>query len=204
MVSLSCPFCTRNMPQTRARGRVLKRTASQSEINTSNQEETSDTDEDVEFIQRQPKEAEVREPQSETAISSPSTVRVDPRTTTTTTSRRPPSKRQKVKSSTRVESEFVEIEYVDQLRENFSPRNGLAGDLPPIHDLSDIFKQIATDTAKQNGFKELFTALNGRPLRVATVCSGTESPILALEMIAQRECFLLSDCKYSYINYVTH
>lgn len=182
------------MPQTRARGRVLKRSASQSELNISNQEETSDTDE---FVQRQSKEAEVREPQSETPIPpSSSIVRVDPRTTTTTTSRRAPSKRQKIKSSTRVESDFVEIEYVDQLRENFSPRNGLAGDLPPIHDLSDIFKQIATDTSKQNGFKELFAALNGRPLRVATVCSGTESPVLALEMIAQRECFLSSDCRY--------
>ena len=32
--------------------------------------------------------------------------------------------------------------------------------------------------------KDLHNCLNGRSLRVATMCSGTESPILALDMIA--------------------
>jgi hypothetical protein len=84
-------------------------------------------------------------------------------------------------------SEYVEIEYVNQLRHNFSPKNGLAGDLPPIHDLKQIFEQITLHAVHEDGFMEFLKALKGRELRVATVCSGTESPILALEMVVSRE-----------------
>lgn len=97
-------------------------------------------------------------------------------------------KRQKVEQPPTIpESDFVEIEYVNQLRYNFSPKNGLAGDLPPIHDLKQIFEQITLHAVHENGFKEFLKSLNGRQLRVATVCSGTESPILALEMVVSSE-----------------
>ena len=59
---------------------------------------------------------------------------------------------------------------------------GLDLRLPPLHDLDDIFQDI-TDNAITFGFGEVLKHLNGSPLRVATMCSGTESPILALEMI---------------------
>lgn len=54
--------------------------------------------------------------------------------------------------------------------------------LPPMECLEDIFRDIA-DKAMHLGFADVLRKLGDRPLRVATVCSGTESPLLALEMI---------------------
>ncbi|KAJ5084094.1 C-5 cytosine methyltransferase [Penicillium alfredii] len=55
-------------------------------------------------------------------------------------------------------------------------------ELPPLHKLEDIFKDLA-DKALTQGFADVLSHLGQRPLRVATMCSGTESPLLALEMI---------------------
>ncbi|KAF3939398.1 hypothetical protein ABW19_dt0209882 [Dactylella cylindrospora] len=53
-------------------------------------------------------------------------------------------------------------------------------ELPPLTSIDDIF----TDIAKRNPALEHVAAhLNGRPLRVATMCSGTESPLIALGLI---------------------
>ena len=54
--------------------------------------------------------------------------------------------------------------------------------LPPLYKLDEIYKDLA-DKALSLGLLDLVKKLAGRPLRVATVCSGTESPLLALEMI---------------------
>ncbi|KAJ5171903.1 hypothetical protein N7492_004496 [Penicillium capsulatum] len=61
-------------------------------------------------------------------------------------------------------------------------RRYLDTSLPPMHDLNAIFNDILKK-ARQLGFEEFLNKLAKRPLRVATVCSGTESPVLALEMI---------------------
>lgn len=63
---------------------------------------------------------------------------------------------------------------------------GLATHLPPLHDLSEIFADIAK-RAMRLGFDQVVSHLGGRALRVVTMCSGTESPILALEMIRDSE-----------------
>ncbi|GLA20261.1 hypothetical protein AnigIFM62618_008833 [Aspergillus niger] len=63
-----------------------------------------------------------------------------------------------------------------------APRTQLALHLPPLHDLNDIYKSI-TEKAVELGFDRVLFHLGSRRLRVATVCSGTESPILALEMV---------------------
>ncbi|GAA5939099.1 hypothetical protein JCM3775_003183 [Rhodotorula graminis] len=52
--------------------------------------------------------------------------------------------------------------------------------LPPISNIHDIFDDVVRRNA--DALADLFTALD-RPLRVATMCSGTESPILALKMM---------------------
>lgn len=52
--------------------------------------------------------------------------------------------------------------------------------LPPISNIHDIFDDVVKRNA--DALAALFTALD-RPLRVATMCSGTESPILALKMM---------------------
>ncbi|GAB1740320.1 hypothetical protein NU219Hw_g5429t1 [Hortaea werneckii] len=60
---------------------------------------------------------------------------------------------------------------------------GLAVDLPPLSDLDDIFDDM-TNTALRLGLKGALNALTGRRIRIATLCSGTESPLLAMEMVA--------------------
>ena len=54
--------------------------------------------------------------------------------------------------------------------------------LPPITNLVDIFYDIARRT-KELGFLKVVEAMGGRPLKIGTICSGTERPILALQML---------------------
>ncbi|EFQ99013.1 DNA repair protein rad8 [Nannizzia gypsea CBS 118893] len=62
------------------------------------------------------------------------------------------------------------------------PKPGLDRSLPPIHKIEDIFEDL-TAQALKNGFDSFLDHIGARELRVATMCSGTESPLLALEMI---------------------
>lgn len=55
----------------------------------------------------------------------------------------------------------------------------LAENLPAIRDVQDMF----TDMVKKLPELGAFIKKLGRPLRVATMCSGTESPLLALDKI---------------------
>lgn len=71
------------------------------------------------------------------------------------------------------------------------PGRYLARNLPPMHKLKDIFNDLAENAIKQ-GLAAVLNHLAGRPLRVATMCSGTESPLLALEMIQNGKCDVLS------------
>lgn len=63
------------------------------------------------------------------------------------------------------------------------PKRGLDQALPPINNIADIFDDVAFK-ASHNGFDEVLEHIGLRELRVATMCSGTESPLLALEMLA--------------------
>ncbi|EFE36108.1 SNF2 family helicase, putative [Trichophyton benhamiae CBS 112371] len=62
------------------------------------------------------------------------------------------------------------------------PKPGLDRSLPPICKIEDIFEDL-TAQALENGFDSFLKHIGSRELRVATMCSGTESPLLALEMI---------------------
>lgn len=55
-----------------------------------------------------------------------------------------------------------------------------SSDLPPIHDIPSIFSDLVERVPE---IKAVAERLQGRKLRVATMCSGTESPLLALELI---------------------
>jgi len=55
-----------------------------------------------------------------------------------------------------------------------------SSNLPPIHDIPTIFSDLVSRTP---GIKDVAEHVNGRKIRVATMCSGTESPLLALELI---------------------
>ncbi|KAL2800195.1 hypothetical protein BJX66DRAFT_350936 [Aspergillus keveii] len=61
-------------------------------------------------------------------------------------------------------------------------RTQLALSLPPLYKLSDIYKSLA-DKAIGLGLDQVLEHLGERQLRVVTVCSGTEAPLLALEMV---------------------
>ncbi|KAE8383418.1 hypothetical protein BDV26DRAFT_287610 [Aspergillus bertholletiae] len=58
----------------------------------------------------------------------------------------------------------------------------LALNLPPLHRLSDIYRSI-TARALELNFEEFLQHIGSKPLRIVTACSGTESPLLALEMV---------------------
>ena len=65
---------------------------------------------------------------------------------------------------------------------NQGQAKGLDQSLPPLLDIGDIFTDI-TERALQLGLQNALDQFGDRPLRVATMCSGTETPILALQMI---------------------
>ena len=65
-----------------------------------------------------------------------------------------------------------------------SARTLLARGLPPMSKLGDIYKDM-TERAMDLGLDGFLAHLGERPLRVVTVCSGTESPLLALEMVQE-------------------
>lgn len=52
--------------------------------------------------------------------------------------------------------------------------------LPPIHEIPAIFHDLVGRVPK---IKDVVQYMQGRKMRVATMCSGTESPLLALDLI---------------------
>lgn len=165
------------------RARVAKRKAGELDVDENERREQSPSVREVEEISQQDDENQPRETTTETRLETD----VSSLGASGAISHRQKSRKRQKVDAPLTESEYTEIEYVNQMRQNFSPKNGLAGDLPPIHDLDQIFEQISLHAVQNNTFGEFIKSLNGRKLRVATVCSGTESPILALEMIVSSE-----------------
>ncbi|KAF7587545.1 hypothetical protein BBP40_007056 [Aspergillus hancockii] len=83
----------------------------------------------------------------------------------------------------------IDLQAPEVVRSQVEPRTGrksttLALDLPPLHNLSDIFRSI-TARALELNFGEFLEHVGSKPLRIVTACSGTESPLLALEMVQE-------------------
>ncbi|TFY81373.1 hypothetical protein EWM64_g2645 [Hericium alpestre] len=80
------------------------------------------------------------------------------------------------------EDEASEVEASDEEEGSSSKKQPLPEDspLPPISDLPSIFADIVSRTPQ---ILEVAKHIQGRKLRVATMCSGTESPLLALNLI---------------------
>jgi hypothetical protein len=78
-----------------------------------------------------------------------------------------------------------EVEEIPELRRGYLvlETRYLANDLSPLHRLEDIFADMAAK-ALEMGLSDVICRLGKRPLRVATMCSGTEAPLLALDMIS--------------------
>jgi hypothetical protein len=60
--------------------------------------------------------------------------------------------------------------------------NGLDRNLKPLHKIDEIFDDL-TEKAMSLGLNDFLHCLGQQELKVATLCSGTESPLLALRMI---------------------
>ncbi|KAF2195509.1 hypothetical protein K469DRAFT_649543 [Zopfia rhizophila CBS 207.26] len=56
--------------------------------------------------------------------------------------------------------------------------------LPPLSNIEDIFADM-TSKALQLGLDEVVREMKGRPIHVATMCSGTESPLISLQLVSQ-------------------
>lgn len=54
--------------------------------------------------------------------------------------------------------------------------------LPPIHEIPAMFADLVSRVPQ---IKDVAEHIRGRKLRVATMCSGTESPLLALDLICR-------------------
>ncbi|KAI9883354.1 MAG: hypothetical protein M1823_004888 [Watsoniomyces obsoletus] len=61
---------------------------------------------------------------------------------------------------------------------------GINHSLPPLHRIEDIFDDL-TEKAMSCGFNKAVDYLQGRKIKLATMCSGTESPMLALGLTGE-------------------
>ncbi|KAH8727919.1 hypothetical protein GQ44DRAFT_610840 [Phaeosphaeriaceae sp. PMI808] len=61
---------------------------------------------------------------------------------------------------------------------------GIDFNLPPLDNIEDIFKDMAAKAAKL-GLSKVVQNLHTHCINVATMCSGTESPLLALELLSR-------------------
>ena len=74
---------------------------------------------------------------------------------------------------------------------------GIEGTLPPISKIDEMFFDMTTKAWKYLGLQPAVQDLVQRKLRIATMCSGTESPLLALQMInIGKRCPNPSDTRY--------
>lgn len=80
------------------------------------------------------------------------------------------------------DNESEEMKPIRDSVANWKAVKGIDETLPPIHDIEDIFEDMAKK-AIQQGLGKALEALKNQEIRVATMCSGTESPILALDLI---------------------
>jgi len=78
-------------------------------------------------------------------------------------------------------------------------KNCINYNLAPLSDANAIFRDL-TDLGVSNGLLGAVTDLDGMDIRVATMCSGTESPLLALGMICECKSTNLHAFPSSYAN----
>ncbi len=70
-----------------------------------------------------------------------------------------------------------------QYEDRFTYKIGIDENLKPICKINDIFGDIV-DKARALGLDDVTNHLQGRKLKVATMCSGTESPLLAMQLVS--------------------
>jgi site-specific DNA-cytosine methylase/SNF2 family DNA or RNA helicase len=61
---------------------------------------------------------------------------------------------------------------------------GIHTSLPPLDNIYPIFADMAAK-ALDLGFNDVLSSLGNRPINIATMCSGTESPLIALDLFSK-------------------
>ncbi len=73
-------------------------------------------------------------------------------------------------------------------KDSWKYKPGIRTEFPPIHKIGEIFDDMVHNakelTSLDAAIEQLTVSSKGRKLRVATMCSGTESPLLALDLMA--------------------
>ena len=77
-----------------------------------------------------------------------------------------------------------------KIKDAWNFKNGVNKKLPPISDIVEIFDDLSKK-AMDLGLDRAIQQLGSRKLKLATMCSGTESPLLALKLV--------SESKYNYL-----
>ncbi|KAI9877173.1 MAG: hypothetical protein M1830_004631 [Pleopsidium flavum] len=104
----------------------------------------------------------------------------------------PPSKRLKISQQNKINGEPLAAESAKpkppcslvKMKDAWSFKNGINEGLPPIKNIVEIFDDI-TKKAIKLGLGEAIQHLGSRKLKLATMCSGTESPVLALQLVSE-------------------
>lgn len=78
----------------------------------------------------------------------------------------------------------------ESLSEN---KRRISGKSPPLHDIRDIFEDAVSNPKTKEALLNAVKYFDGKPIRVATMCSGTESPLLALGLISDGKTFEASE-----------
>ncbi|CAD6580658.1 MAG: hypothetical protein ASARMPRED_000285 [Alectoria sarmentosa] len=118
-----------------------------------------------------------RRPKPSTTRPKPSTARPKPPQTRPVKKQRTsnPKKTQKRKPKSKKASGVGEQVHNHRLH--------IDGSLPPISDLGAMFHDMLSNASEKTPWLEALEILSGKQIRIATMCSGTESPLLALEKI---------------------
>ncbi|EXJ95206.1 hypothetical protein A1O1_00325 [Capronia coronata CBS 617.96] len=70
----------------------------------------------------------------------------------------------------------------NNVQNGYYTHNGLDNSKPPMSDINDIFRSLA-QTGLKHGLKEAIEPFMNQNMRLFTMCSGTESPIIAMDLI---------------------
>jgi hypothetical protein len=89
----------------------------------------------------------------------------------------------------------------ERMDDGFQAKVGFDESLPPISDINDIFEDmvknletIKVKNMEHLSIKKAVEHIGSHKLRVATMCSGTESPILALDLVSESKSHLFFAC----------
>ncbi|KAI9805360.1 MAG: hypothetical protein M1833_005813 [Piccolia ochrophora] len=105
----------------------------------------------------------------------------------TVAARPPPAKRFKLGYASvpeKVSAKAKNAQVQKRNKDSWTYKSGIDESLKPLHDIEEIFDDMTAKAVNQ-GLLDTIQRLNGRKLKIATMCSGTESPILALQLVGE-------------------